>query len=45
MDKKKEGYAMTIQVCFVNPNTEEETEKMTIDLILKAAMKQLSMKK
>lgn len=32
---------MPIKVCFVNPNTDEETKKMALEFILKAAMKKL----
>ncbi len=45
MNEKKEEYSMTIKVCFVNPNTDEETEKMAVELILKAVIRQLSMEK
>ncbi len=42
MDKQKEEKIMSIKVCFINPNTEEEMKKIAIEFILKAAMKKLS---
>jgi len=42
VNNQKEKQPMKIHVHFSNPNTEEDTVRMTADLILKAAMRLLS---
>jgi len=42
VDKQREEKIVSIKVSFVNPNTDEETKKIAIEFILKAAMKKLS---
>lgn len=42
MDRHREEATIDMKIRFTNPNTEEETRRMALELILKAFVKKLA---